>query len=71
MIPFYGWDETEAAIGKSESAYGGTGDIGIRYVFENGVAATLAFRAQAFHGGPTGDFAAWGPLVAMTVPFSF
>ena len=66
-------DEYDSTFGTNttKTAYGGTADIALRYIFENGVAVTAGYRGQYISGGPTGEFGAHGPFIGMSVPFSF
>jgi hypothetical protein len=48
-------------------AYGATADVGLRYVFDNGVALYGGFRVQFIEGHE--QYLAWGPLLNMSVRF--
>ncbi len=69
MTPFLGTEgRSDDVTGWQTSfAYGGTFDVGVRYVFENGVAAYAGWRGQAIHGNNL--FFAQGPLVNLSVRF--
>lgn len=66
-------DEYSSTFGTNttRTAYGGTGDVALRYIFSNGVAVTGGYRGQALQGGPVGQFGAHGPFFSMSVPFNF
>jgi hypothetical protein len=70
---FVAQDEYSSTFGTdvTETAYGGTGDVALRYIFSNGVAVTGGYRGQALQGGPLGQFGAHGPFFSMSVPFNF
>jgi hypothetical protein len=48
-------------------AYGGTADLGVRYIFDNGIALYGGFRVQYLEG--LEQYLAWGPMVNMSVRF--
>jgi hypothetical protein len=67
--PFIGYEtRTDEVNGAQRSlAYGGTFDAGLRYVFDNGVAAYVGYRGQAIQGNDL--FFAHGPLFNMSIRF--
>ena len=67
--PLIGWEErTDQVFGYDSSiAYGGTLDLGLRFVFDNGVAVYAGYRGQAIIG--IDRYVAHGPLFNMSVPF--
>ena len=69
MAPFLGYEaRTDQVLGYDTAfAYGGTFDIGVRYVFENGVAAFAGWRGQVIQG--LDQFFAHGPLFNMSIRF--
>lgn len=66
MTPMVGADTT--TLRPPGLTYGLTGDVGLRYVFRNGVSLFGGVRGQYFHGGPTGDYGAVGPIISLSVP---
>ncbi|HEV8456893.1 MAG TPA: hypothetical protein VGR44_01235 [Methylomirabilota bacterium] len=66
--PLIGWQErVDEVFGYSTStAYGGTLDLGVRYVLDNGVAIYVGYRGQAIIG--INRYVAHGPLINMSVP---
>lgn len=69
MTPFLGSEgSSDQVLGwQSSFAYGGTFDLGVRYVFENGVAVYGGWRGQAIQG--INLFFAQGPVFNMSVRF--
>jgi len=69
MTPFLGFEgSSDQVLGwQSSFAYGGTFDVGVRYVFENGVAVFGGWRGQAIQG--INQFFAQGPIFNMSVRF--
>ena len=66
--PLIGWQErVDEVFGYDTSlAYGGTLDLGVRYVLDNGVAIYVGYRGQAIIG--INRYVAHGPLINMSVP---
>jgi hypothetical protein len=69
MVPFLGYERQDDQVNgvKSEFAYGGTFDAGVRYVFDNGIALYAGYRAQVIQG--VERYFAQGPLFNMSVRF--
>jgi hypothetical protein len=69
LTPFLGYEDRADQVNGAQTsfAYGGTFDAGIRYVFDNGVAAYAGYRGQALQGNDL--FLAHGPLFNMSVRF--
>lgn len=69
MTPFLGFEgSSDQVLGwQSSFAYGGTFDVGVRYVFDNGVAVYGGWRGQAIQG--INMFFAQGPVFNMSVRF--
>jgi hypothetical protein len=67
VSPFIGSEvRVDQVLGAANSiAYGGTLDIGFRYVFDNGIALYAGWRGQAFNGNNL--FFSQGPLVNLSV----
>ncbi|MGH9365719.1 MAG: hypothetical protein ACRD1B_10725 [Thermoanaerobaculia bacterium] len=68
MTPFLGAEiQSDDVTGSFNGfAYGGTFDIGVRYVFSNGVAVYGGWRGQAIQGNNL--FFAQGPVLNLSVP---
>ena len=66
--PLIGWQErVDEIFGYDSSrAYGGTLDLGLRYVLDNGVAIYVGYRGQAIIG--INRYVAHGPLINMSIP---
>lgn len=69
MTPFLGSEgRSDEVLGwQSSFAYGGTFDVGVRYVFESGIAVYGGWRGQAIQGNNL--FFAQGPVFNMSVRF--
>jgi hypothetical protein len=69
LNPFFGYEDSKDQVvgDKSSFAIGGTLDVGIRYVFANGIAVYGGYRAQAIDG--VNLYVAHGPLINMSVRF--
>jgi len=67
MSPFLGYEQrTDQILGPATSfASGGTFDIGVRYIFSNGIGVYAGWRGQAFNG--INLFFSQGPLVNLSV----
>jgi hypothetical protein len=65
--PFLGYEQrVDQVLGAANSfAYGGTFDIGVRYVFDNGIAIYGGWRGQVFKGNNL--FFSQGPLFNISV----
>jgi len=52
MSPFLGYESrSDKVLGPATSfAYGGTCDIGVRYIFSNGIGVYVGWRGQACNG---------------------
>jgi len=60
-------ERVDEVFGHSTSlAYGGTLDLGVRYVLDNGVAIYVGYRGQAIIG--INRYVAHGPLINMSIP---
>lgn len=69
VSPFIGYEvRVDEVTGAANSfAYGGTFDVGVRYVFDNGIAIYGGWRGQVFTGNDL--FFSQGPVFNMTVRF--
>jgi hypothetical protein len=67
--PFLGWEGNSDQVNgwKTAFAYGGTFDAGVRYVFDNGIAMYMGYRAQVIQG--VNLYFAQGPFFNMSVRF--
>ena len=69
MTPFLGAEvRTDQILGsENKFAYGGTFDVGVRYVFDNGIAVFGGWRGQVFQGIDL--FFSQGPVFNLSVRF--
>jgi len=67
MSPFLGYEQrSDQILGPAKSfAYGGSFDIGVRYIFSNGVGVYVGWRGQAFNGNDL--WFSQGPLFNLSV----
>src|SRR5262245_21056190 len=65
--PFLGYEQrVDQVLGAANSfTYGGTFDIGVRYIFSNGIGVYAGWRGQAFNG--VNLFFSQGPLFNLSV----
>ena len=67
--PFLGYEHNSDEVNGAQSkfAYGGTFDVGLRYVFESGAAVYIGYRAQVIQG--TALYFAQGPFFNFSYRF--
>ena len=69
VTPMFGYGERTDEVTGFDNAFvkGGTGDVGLRYVFSNGVAIYAGYRGQIIQS--IDRYVAHGPMINMSVPF--